>query len=48
MISAHLYSTTMFSMTWVSLSKEKRKEPKHLKPIYLSNYLNQMKKNIKN
>jgi hypothetical protein len=31
-------------MTWVSLSKEKRKKPKHLKPMYFSNYLNQMNK----
>jgi len=31
----------------VLLFQKKEKQPHHLKPIYLSNYLNMMKQNIK-
>ncbi len=34
-------------MTWVLLFQKKEKKPHHLKPIYLSNYLNMMKQKIK-
>jgi hypothetical protein len=33
-------------MTWVFIFQKKNK-PKHLKPTYLSNYLNKMKQKIK-
>ncbi len=47
MISIHLhfYKHVLNDMG-VHLSNKKR-EPKHLKPTYLSNYLNKMKQKIK-